>query len=178
MPNFYLEKRSCKNPKCKTLFEVKASNPKIYCGHGCSAIVSNTNRIRINKQCLHCGNRVKRNISIYCSISCQQGFKYKKYITAWKNGQEDGNRGITTRVLSHHLIRYLWKKYQAKCSICGWNKKHSLTRKVPLEIDHVDGNSENNSEDNLRLICPNCHSLTPNFRNLNKGKGRSWRLKK
>jgi 5-methylcytosine-specific restriction endonuclease McrA len=41
-----------------------------------------------------------------------------------------------------------------------------------------DGNSENNLEENLRLLCPNCHSLSPNFRNLNKGYGRKWRVNK
>ncbi len=56
-------------------------------------------------------------------------------------------------------------------------KKNPVTGKVPLEIDHIDGDSENNKEENLRLICPNCHSLTPSFRNLNKGKGRAWRIK-
>jgi Zn finger protein HypA/HybF involved in hydrogenase expression len=66
----------------------------------------------------------------------------------------------------------------AGCSLCGWNKVHSITKRIPLEIDHIDGNAENNSEENLRLICPNCHSLTPHFRNLNKGKGRKWRTNK
>ena len=63
------------------------------------------------------------------------------------------------------------------CSICGWKQKNLVTGRIPLEIDHVNGNAEDNSEQNLRLICPNCHSLSSNFRNLNKGKGRSWRIK-
>ena len=53
-----------------------------------------------------------------------------------------------------------------------------MTGHVPLEIDHIDGDAENNIETNLRVLCPNCHSLTPHFRNLNKGKGRKWRMKK
>lgn len=60
---------------------------------------------------------------------------------------------------------------------CGWNQRHSITHRIPLEIDHIDGNANNNNEDNLRLLCPNCHSLTPHFRNLNRGHGRAWRQK-
>ena len=53
------------------------------------------------------------------------------------------------------------------------------TNTLPLEIDHIDGNSENNSEENLRLICPNCHSLTANYRGANRGNGRNitWIIK-
>ncbi|MGV8961879.1 MAG: HNH endonuclease signature motif containing protein [Candidatus Saccharimonadaceae bacterium] len=38
-------------------------------------------------------------------------------------------------------------------------------------MDHIDGDSQNNTEINLRLICPNCHSLTESYRGANKGKG-------
>ena len=50
---------------------------------------------------------------------------------------------------------------------------------VYTDIDHIDGNSENNSENNLRLICPNCHSLTATYRGANRGHGRNitWSIK-
>lgn len=172
-----LEERFCNNPKCTISFKVKPYNPKKYCSKRCSVTITNTYRIRVNKFCLYCDNRLKISKRIYCSVSCQQMLNYKKYIDAWKNGFEDGNRGITTKNISKYLRRYLQEKYKNKCSTCGWNQKNPVTGIVPLEIDHIDGNSENNKEDNLRLICPNCHSLTPYFRNLNKGNGRAWRIK-
>lgn len=35
---------------------------------------------------------------------------------------------------------------------------------IPLELHHIDGNHENNNLDNIQLLCPNCHSLTDNYR--------------
>jgi 5-methylcytosine-specific restriction endonuclease McrA len=46
---------------------------------------------------------------------------------------------------------------------------------VPLTVNHKDGDSENHRPDNLELLCPGCHSLTPNFGKLNLGRGRRQR---
>ncbi|MEK7588914.1 MAG: HNH endonuclease signature motif containing protein [Patescibacteria group bacterium] len=114
----------------------------------------------------------------YCSNKCQFEAQYKEYIQEWKHGKKDGNIGIYSKNISKHLKRYLINKYGEYCSNCNWNKRHPNSGNIPLEIDHIDGNSENNLEKNLRLLCPNCHALTPNFKNLNRGKGRQWRTKK
>jgi 5-methylcytosine-specific restriction endonuclease McrA len=99
-------------------------------------------------------------------------------VIRWKGGKVNGNIGITTQNISGHLKRYLMEKFERKCSMCAWNRKHPITGVTPLEIDHIDGNAENNAETNLRLLCPNCHALTPFYKNMNKGKGRAWRMKK
>jgi hypothetical protein len=49
---------------------------------------------------------------------------------------------------------------------------HTYTGVAPLVADHVDGDWKNNREKNLRLLCPNCDSLTPTYAGANKGKGR------
>ncbi|GAA1526407.1 hypothetical protein GCM10009730_38750 [Streptomyces albidochromogenes] len=55
------------------------------------------------------------------------------------------------------------------CALCGtepvW-RGHPL----PLEVDHIDGNWRNNCLDNLRLLCPNCHSATDSYRGRSKGR--------
>ncbi|MCX6788030.1 MAG: HNH endonuclease signature motif containing protein [Candidatus Kaiserbacteria bacterium] len=86
-----------------------------------------------------------------------------------------GKRKVVTKNISGHIKRFLLEKHDEKCSVCGWNEKHSSTGRVPLEVDHLDGNADNNAVENVRLLCPNCHALTPSFRNLNKGNGRAWR---
>ena len=66
-------------------------------------------------------------------------------------------------------------KYNYKCSRCGWNKVNIYTGIVLLEIEHIDGDYTNNNEDNLILLCPNCHSLTATYKGANRGKGRKDR---
>ena len=130
-------------------------------------------------KCLFCEVILsKRHQFKFCSNKCQFDFQYKKWVKCWKSGKINGNIGIAAKNISKHLKRYLIEKFNNKCSRCGWNKKHPITNVTPLEVDHIDGNAENNSEDNLRLLCPNCHALTPHYKNLNRGRGRKWRMNK
>lgn len=132
-----------------------------------------------SRSCAGCGAiLILRHKIKFCSNKCQMSYQSRKYVDFWKDGKLDGGVGITARNLANWLRNYLIQKFDNKCSECEWNQKHPLTNKVPLEVDHIDGNSENNLEGNLRLLCPNCHSLTPYFKNLNKGNGRKWRKAK
>jgi len=127
-------------------------------------------------KCFSCKNILLRRQTKFCSNKCQFQYQYDIFIKSWKIDSL-GNKGKCKDFLSRHLRHYLFDKYKNKCSICGWSKKNQFSNRIALEIDHVDGNAENNSENNLRLLCPNCHSLTPYFKNLNKGNGREWRLR-
>jgi hypothetical protein len=68
---------------------------------------------------------------------------------------------------TNHLKKRLFSDNikQEKCEVCGvseWNGE-----KLSLELDHIDGNRNNHLLDNLRVICPNCHSQTETYRGKN-----------
>ncbi|MBU8549993.1 HNH endonuclease [Streptomyces sp. Babs14] len=58
-----------------------------------------------------------------------------------------------------------------QCALCG-NDGIWHGRPIPLEVDHVDGDWRNNRIENLRLLCPNCHSITDTYRGRGKGRAR------
>ena len=121
-------------------------------------------------KCFICQKETARAGYIYCSNACQSEHKYQSYINKWKQGQVLGL--IAIGVVSGHVKRYLREKFGNKCCLCGWSKVNPVTGKVPLVADHIDGDWRNNLEENLRLLCPNCDSLTPTYAALNKGRGR------
>ncbi len=53
------------------------------------------------------------------------------------------------------------------CEICGWCQRSDDGR-IPVELDHVNGDHNDNRLENLRILCPNCHSLQPTHRGRNK----------
>ena len=71
--------------------------------------------------------------------------------------------GYSTSHLNKRLLAEGIKEH--KCECCG--NSEWLGRKIVLELHHIDGNRNNNSLDNLILLCPNCHSMTDNFKSKN-----------
>jgi hypothetical protein len=58
-----------------------------------------------------------------------------------------------------------FKPICSSCSLAAW-----MGKPIPLELEHISGNNKDNSLENLCLLCPNCHALTPTYRGRNIAK--------
>lgn len=164
------EIRNCKN--CSKQFETTILNEKTFCNQSCSAIYNNKKRPKIKntKFCLNCNKELNKQKK-FCSCKCQAQNKRNLVFKKIENGTH-------MCVDNYSLRNYLIEKHGAKCMKCGWMEVNTVSGLVPIQLDHIDGNSDNNKLDNLRLLCPNCHSLTPTFGRLNKNGRNTIRNKK
>lgn len=120
------------------------------------------------RPCEVCGNL----ISFYDSqsktgmcLNCVNSVKKKQYLSNWLRN------GLTTKGKPSTWIReYILNDQNHVCDICrlnpNWNGKALV-----FILDHINGDSTNNNRSNLRLICPNCDSQLPTYKNKNRGNG-------
>lgn len=147
-----------------------------FCNHSCAAsftnrgVAHNPCQTERRSHCLRCRQPVQGTGKLYCSRDCASTHRVERFAENLLSGTGTLSSG-SIPAIRRCLIRLRGEQ----CEKCGWNERHSVTKRVPLEVHHVDGNFENNTIGNVRLLCPNCHSLTPSFRNLNKGNGRGYR---
>lgn len=112
--------------------------------------------------CNYCKQEFKRKYYStkppkYCSNRCQHDERKENSIDRVAEGQISDSSTLR-RVLSD-LFGYL-------CSTCGVTEWQG--QPITLHVDHIDGNPDNNKTENLRLLCPNCHSQTPTYKGGNK----------
>lgn len=160
--------KECKH--CKNKFMSLISERRKFCSSTCSVTFNNLVRgqkYRDGKSsnCINCGLIAKNN---FCSITCGHEYKRKEMFKLIESGD--------TSLISKKYKQYLIHIHGEKCMECGWCSINPTSNKIPIELEHIDGNSENNSLDNLKLLCPNCHSLTSTYKALNKGNGRHNRM--
>lgn len=168
------------NPKkCKTCnaIIVYEKRENIYCDNSCAAQVRNklprktrgpmrtSSRIRLTN-CLECNKSLlKSPNSKYCSKECDKINKRKQHAQTFSEGKLNNAQALRKHMLANN---------ENKCMDpeCVWDQEK---RPVSLEVDHIDGNPENNLPSNLRLLCRNCHSLTSTYGVKNLGHGRTKR---
>jgi hypothetical protein len=154
---YYLAPKLCKH--CNNPHEYDKRKNK-FCSSSCATTFNNLLKGKSKTNCISCSKEMVGKHKKYCDNKCQNNYSLEEKV---KNGE------ASTKTLK----RYLLKNYGNKCWTCGiteWNNKS-----IVMELEHIDGNSENNHLENLSLICPNCHSQTPTYKGANKGNGRHYR---
>lgn len=150
----------------------------MFCEYGCGNLA--VKKLKNGKICCSnsansCPELKKRN-----SLGLKNSYKKGKKVNVGFN-DETRRKSIEVRINNLKKKPFeLWgRKLQEKlilheqnycclhCSLKEWMGKPLI-----LELDHVDGNRNNNKRENLRLLCPNCHSQTDTWRgrNINSGK--------
>lgn len=124
------------------------------------------------KVCLRCGGAHHSKTSNTCA-SCYTPFQIEQWLA--------GNNSVTlsggvTKNTKTFVKDYLIKTRGDQCEECGWNERSPDGRSI-IQMDHINGDCFDNRPENLRLLCPNHHAMTPTYGSLNKGSGRSHRRK-
>ncbi|GAA2096067.1 HNH endonuclease [Actinomadura alba] len=106
----------------------------------------------------------------YCSWKCYDEDRYEsesrflKWVKGWQSGEISGTtEGRPDWRVRHALVHLRGQR----CEGCGWDKVNPVSGRVPLHVDHITGDRTRNRPDEVRLLCPNCHALTPNYQHLN-----------
>ncbi len=139
------------------------------------------------KCCLDCNNPISyenRSTSTFCSRSCSATYHnslrrnnepnpsvHRSRADIRLDKIADIENGLVT--VRETLKTYLSEKFGYNCFEC---KESTWRGKIlPLELDHINGDASDNFPNNIRLLCPNCHSITPTWKGRNKGNGRKSR---
>lgn len=115
----------------------------------------------MKSKCIFCGIDFKyspsQHTGKYCSLRCSADARMvsinQKNRKLYSEGQLK-NRATIRKFLSED-VGYLC----ILCKLSSWNDQP-----ITLQVDHIDGNPDNNSPVNLRLLCPNCHSQTETYK--------------
>ena len=121
-----------------------------------------------NRICVICSTsfphrHAKKAVNLFCSKRCEGQDKRNRTFERFQMGE----------VSERSTIRKILKRLKHECWSCGITEWRGT--QIPLEVDHIDGDAGNNIPSNLRLVCPNCHSITPSWKGRNKGSGRASR---
>jgi|LakMenE01Jun11ns_1017448.scaffolds.fasta_scaffold9650491_2 hypothetical protein len=155
---------------CANCFK-KTSNAK-FCCLSCSATYTNKTHPKRkpqsnnNAKCPNCKKNFHTDYATQICCSKQCSTEYRRLQSDKIIEQEGFGDG------HYHNLRirkYLIRKHGNNCMICGQSGDNWNGKPITLIVDHIDGKSNNNKLNNLRIVCPNCDCQLPTYKAKNKG---------
>lgn len=184
----------CEYDGCNVEFHYKPGSTGRYCSSSCSAKVNNRKFPKRKSteglflvgysdsgKAIHkksCSWESCEQMINHGAEHCKEHYVLKRRqdkIELWLSGLWSGGGEKRPDDLSSVIREYLLEKANYACEVCGFNTPHPVDGATILEIDHTDGNPENHRPENLKVLCPNHHALTPTYRARNTGNGRKSR---
>lgn len=160
-------------PTCPQCGVAEVMRGAVYCSRKCS---DDAKRVTPDP-CIRCGSterRDRKRRGTYCSWYCYNEDRYTRiggfatWTAKWFSGEISGTTADGRP--DWHIKQVLVHLRGQRCEECGWDKINPLSGRVPLHVDHITGDRSRNRPDEVRLLCPNCHSLTSNYQHLNNPK--------
>lgn len=111
--------------------------------------------------CLNCNKKLTPRNTKYCSNFCQADLVSKTVIKRWLDGGT-AVKGVTLQI-KKAVRAFLLQESDFKCTDCGWGEKHPSDGRSTLQVHHIDGDASNSRRENLKVLCPNCHSITASY---------------
>lgn len=122
--------------------------------------------MKTKRCCAQCGTALtKESQKTYCSVSCAVAAQRDKIFAEIESKGEFPSRGKFNETNRYIARRWLEHKYGHICAVCDRSEWEG--QPIPLIVDHIDGNPQNNKIDNFRLICPNCDALQETYKGRN-----------
>lgn len=132
-------------PKCNATHQ----KPGTFCSRKCANSREKSGPPRIPRQCKKCGETFIAPDNSRASKMCD------------KHREAVGRRRTWEQVSLGTKKARLIRERGHRCEVCKLS--HWLGKLLILELHHINATYRDDSKENLQLLCPNCHSLTPNF---------------
>lgn len=128
------------------------------------------NKKKTTKTCEYCGKPfINWSRNRFCSMECATLYKKEEHYKYYLENQEQFKGQTSIGWLKPHIL----KEQNGKCAICEmsniWNNKPLV-----FILDHINGRANDNTRNNLRLICPNCDSQLDTYKSKNKNSDRIY----